>query len=131
MSHIDEISEFSLGKTSDFNEYQRAAMRTLSLDSSRDLDSMYATTALGLNGEAGEVAEMVKKRLFHGHQIDREKFAKELGDILWYVACGCEAIDMNMSTIAKLNIDKLKSRYPEKFESERSINKNEDEEAKL
>lgn len=114
-----------------FNEYQKAAMRTLSLDSSRDFDAMLATTALGLGGESGEIQEMVKKKFFHGHNFDREKFIKELGDILWYVACGCEAADVNMSAVANLNINKLKSRYPEKFESYLSINKNEENEAKL
>lgn len=113
----------------DFNSYQRAAMRTLSLDSNRDLDSMLATTALGLSGESGEIAEMVKKKLFHGHEFEIEKFAKELGDILWYVACGCKTIGVSMNAVAELNIEKLRARYPEKFEAHLSINKDESKEA--
>lgn len=113
-----------------FDKYAELAMRTLSLDSSRDHDSMLATTALGLAGESGEINEMIKKYFFHGegHDIDPKKFAKELGDILWYVACGCKTIGISMGEVAHMNITKLKNRYPEKFEANLSLNKNEDKE---
>lgn len=81
--------------------------------------------AIGLTGEAGETAEVVKKHVFHGYPLDRIKLEKELGDVLWYLnflairGCGC-----GLQQIMESNINKLAARYPEGFFStERSINR--------
>ena len=79
--------------------------------------------ALGLTGEAGEVADMIKKHIFHGHDLDTDALVKEIGDVCWYVALLCTAIGVDMASVMEKNIEKLKTRYPEGFSSEASINR--------
>lgn len=100
------------------NEYQKLAMRTSSKDMSPDYHLLNGV--LGLTGESGEVADLVKKNWMQGHVLDLEHVAKELGDICWYIAEAATAIGYDMETIMQMNIDKLKKRYPEGFDSERS-----------
>ena len=78
---------------------------------------------MGLAGEAGEVADLTKKTLFHRHPADRDKMIKELGDCLWYIAALCKDYDTNMEEVMQKNIDKLKARYPDGYSSEASINR--------
>lgn len=103
------------------NEYQVAAMRT----SGKNLTTAehLLNGALGLTGESGEVADLVKKSMFQGHKWDFDHIAKELGDILWYVAETATAIGEDLETIMQMNIDKLKKRYPDGFSAERSRNR--------
>lgn len=103
------------------NEYQKLALRT----ARKDLDStqLLLNGALGLAGESGEVVDAVKKHLFQEHWLDRTHLIKELGDICWYLAIAAEALDTDLDTIFQMNIDKLKARYPDGFEAERSINR--------
>ena len=103
-----------------FNEYQVLALRTASNKSN---DNMILNGALGLNGEAGEVADIVKKHLFQGHDLDNEKIAYEIGDVIWYCAVLAKGIGHSLDTIADMNIDKLKKRYPNGFLAEASINR--------
>jgi NTP pyrophosphatase (non-canonical NTP hydrolase) len=104
-----------------FDEYQKLACRTANKDLSSD--QMLSMTALGLGGESGEAEDMVKKAVFHGHTLDKEKLTKELGDVLWYLAVMAETIGVPMSEVAEKNVAKLKARYPEGFSAERSINR--------
>jgi len=76
--------------------------------------------SLGLTGEAGEFADMMKKHHGHGHDLDRVKAAKELGDVLWYVAVLADSLGFNLDTIAQLNVEKLKARYKNGFTVEES-----------
>lgn len=103
------------------NEYQKLAARTLG--KARSHEQQLSNGALGLAGEAGEVADTMKKHLFHGHPLDREEMVKELGDCLWYVAALATALDMELDDVAGRNIDKLRKRYPEGFSVERSLNR--------
>lgn len=105
------------------NEYQKAAMRTSSIDSTNT--EHLINGALGLTGEAGEVADIVKKHMFQGHSIDRDHIAKELGDVLWYVAETATAIGYDLEKIMNMNIHKLYARYPDGFSAERSQNREE------
>lgn len=82
---------------------------------------------MGLNGEAGEAMDILKKVLFQGHKLDREHVALELGDIAWYLALAADAIGYDLESIFKKNIDKLKARYPDGFEIEKSQNRREDD----
>ena len=82
---------------------------------------------MGLNGEAGECIDLLKKSLFQGHILDRKHLVKELGDVAWYLAVSADAIGYDLETIFKMNIDKLKTRYPEGFSAERSVERSEDD----
>lgn len=107
----------------DIREYQLEAMRTA--NRSLDFDKRLSVAALGLIGESGEVAEHVKKYLGHGHNLERGKMVKELGDVLWYVAETCTLLGIFMDDVATQNIDKLKARYPIHFDPELSQNRKE------
>jgi NTP pyrophosphatase (non-canonical NTP hydrolase) len=100
------------------NEYQQLAMRTLNPELSRK--DILINSVMGLCGESGEAIDIVKKWLAQGHELDKEKLAKELGDIAWYLAEAATALDMPLGDILQGNIDKLKARYPEGFEADRS-----------
>ena len=112
--------------TPGFEEYQELALRTASKESLVDQGTMLNAAALGLNGEAGEIADHVKKIMFHGHPLDdatRDKIAKEIGDILWYCAMAAKGIDIGLGEIASMNVEKLRKRYPDGFSTERSLNR--------
>lgn len=102
-----------------FNEYRQLAMRTNSPHSSKD--ELQLNAILGLCGESGELADVVKKSRFQGHELSLDDISDELGDILWYIAQACEGFGFDMDELAERNIAKLKKRYPQGFESDRSI----------
>ena len=79
----------------------------------------------GLNGEAGEVIDLLKKHEFQGHDLDYNEIVKELGDVAWYLALACTAIGVPLSSVLQQNIDKLKARYPDGFKTEDSVNRKE------
>ena len=101
------------------NEYQTLAMTTLNPELSKK--DVLINGVMGLCGESGEAIDIVKKHLHQGHELDREKLAKELGDIAWYLAETAWALDIPLEEILQGNIDKLKKRFPEGFSTERSI----------
>lgn len=103
------------------NEYQQLAMRTLNRDLSRR--DVLINSVMGLCGESGEAIDIVKKWFAHGHELDREHLAKELGDIAWYLAEAATALDLELDDILQGNIDKLRARYPEGFDTARSIHR--------
>lgn len=88
------------------------------------LDVIYA--AMGMCGEAGEVSELVKKYAYHGHTIDTEHLARELGDVLWYISYMAHLFGYPLGKIMAMNQEKLAKRYPDgKFDEERSRNREE------
>ena len=101
------------------NEYQTAARRTLNVDWPKK--DQIANAALGLTGEAGEVGDYLKKVLYHGHPLDLDRLADELGDNLWYIAAICSLYGLDLDLIAELNISKLQARYPNGFTQADSI----------
>ena len=105
------------------NEYQKLAMTTLNPALSKK--DVLINGVMGLCGESGEAIDIVKKHLAQGHELDKEKLAKELGDIAWYLAETATALDLNLEDIFEANIEKLRKRYPEGFDSERSIHRQE------
>ena len=105
------------------NEYQKLAMTTL--NPALSPKDVLINGVMGLCGESGEAIDLVKKHLAQGHELDRERLAKELGDIAWYLAETATAIGYPLEEILQTNIDKLKARYPEGFAVERSVNRGE------
>lgn len=88
------------------------------------LNVIYA--AMGMCGEAGEASELVKKYAYHGHTIDTEHLARELGDVLWYVSYMAYLFGYPLGKIMAMNQEKLAKRYPDgKFDAERSRNREE------
>lgn len=108
-------------KTLTPNEYQAAAMTTA--NKTLTPKGMLLNAVLGICGEGGEIADMIKKSEFQGHELDHEKVKKELGDVCWYIALAAEALETDLETILKMNVDKLKKRYPEGFDPEKSLNR--------
>jgi NTP pyrophosphatase (non-canonical NTP hydrolase) len=88
-----------------FNSYQSETEQTVVYDE----DSALEYLALGLNGEAGEVAEKIKKHIRDGKELD-EDFAKELGDVLWYLARLTDELGADLGDVAEANLDKLLDR---------------------
>ena len=108
------------------NEYQIAALRTAQTDK-LSVSDLLLNSALGLCGESGEVADLVKKHRFQGHDIDFEHIAKELGDIAWYLAVGAYSIGFDLESIFRMNKEKLEARYPNGFSSDRSLHRAEND----
>lgn len=104
-------------------EYQELAMTTLNPQLSKK--DVLINGVMGLCGESGEAIDIVKKWLAQGHELDKEKLAKELGDICWYLAETATALDLDLEDIMIANIEKLKRRYPDGFDSDRSVHRTE------
>ena len=102
------------------NEYQKLALRTAS---EKAMENPLLNGLLGLCGETGECHDLYKKHIFQGHDFDKEKMAKELGDVSWYLALTAYAIGYNLEDIFKMNIEKLKARYPDGFNSDQSLHR--------
>lgn len=107
----------------DINEYQKLAMRTL--NPKIEKKELILNASMGLCGESGEVIDLVKKHLFQGHDLDEKVLIKELGDVTWYLAEAATALNVNLSEILEKNIKKLENRFPDGFNSNRSINRGE------
>lgn len=118
---LHDIVDFLELDVVNFDKYQRAASRTANKELTRELT--LATFALGLAGEAGEVADLIKKHLGHGHWLNKDEIRKELGDVLWYLATVAEACGLSLEEVAAANIVKLQARYPTGFSSEASKNR--------
>ena len=112
---IEDVVEEDTEMSTTFSQYQKLSARTLKGN------PQLAEMALGLAGETGEVIDCLKKHLFHGHKLDPAKITDELGDVLWYIAGLCSILGVDMEDVAAGNIAKLKERYPEGFNEEKSI----------
>ena len=106
------------------NEYQKLAMTTLNPALSQK--DVLINGVMGLCGESGEAIDIVKKQLAQGHELDREKLVKELGDIAWYLAETAYALEVPLEEVLQRNINKLKARYPAGFDKEKSIHRTEE-----
>lgn len=104
----------------ELNEYQQLAARTINKDLSQ-----YQMEDHALKGMVSEVGELnsLYQKVYQGHKFDEAHAAKECGDILWFIAEWCTSRGLNLEDVAAMNIDKLKKRYPVKFEEERSLHR--------
>jgi len=108
-----------------FGRFQIESQRTLPVPPSHEKDLAFQRliVAIGLAGEVGEAIDLIKKVEGHGHPLDRERLAGELGDVLWYIASLCSYYRLDMDRVATGNIAKLRKRYPDGFSQEASVNR--------
>lgn len=136
MNAVNELSnaikEFENALKEWINEnesYTDLALKTLNKDVFEQKD-LILNASLGLSGEVGEVNDIIKKYMYHGHKLDddtKEKIILELGDVCWYVALMAWAIDKTkFEEVLNKNIAKLEKRYHGEFSTEKSINRKED-----
>ena len=92
------------------DEYQIAAARTLNARLN-DREKLFDAAA-GIAEEAGEVLAHVRKHLYQERELNRERLAEELGDVLWCVAAVATMCDLQLSSVASLNQAKLAARHP-------------------
>lgn len=107
-----------------FDEYQAAARRTLPPHQSTN--AAYQHMIFGLLGELGEVTDLLKKHMYHMHDLSKPKLREELGDLLWYVSNLASIANLSLDDIGRQNERKLEARYPDGFDSQRSIHRKEE-----
>ena len=118
----DTLMSFGYKMPLTANEYQQLAARTINADLTNKEILHHA--ALGLPSEAGEFASLLQK-VYQGHKYDRDHALKELGDCCWMIAEACTALNATLEDVMRLNIDKLKARYSEGFDPEKSLHRKE------
>ncbi len=107
----------------ELKEYCEKALRTAALGSDTEI---LLAGALGLAGEAGEVADAVKKHFFQGHDLSGDKILEELGDLIWYANLLAYRFGHSLEDVLSRNIAKLERRYPTgRFRVEDSTNRTE------
>lgn len=119
-SRVKEL-EHMLAGTASVDGYQRAALRTVPVGTSKR--DRLLIGALNLAAEAGEVVDIIKKHVFHGHALDEAALVSELGDVKWPIAVIADAIGVALSRVTAKNDAKLRARYPEGFSEEASRNR--------
>lgn len=120
-----EIEAFERGRTMvtaqmTFNEYQELARRTQNAE--LDMDEKRLHALYGLASEVGEIHGLFQK-VYQGHPLNLDDLEDELGDLLWFAAELCDAHCWQMGDVAAKNIEKLKKRYPEGFDADRSVHR--------
>lgn len=105
------------------NEYQKECLRTEPPAAKISGTTRLENGLMGLNGEAGEAIDILKKFLFQGHDLDKVHLAKELGDVAWYLAVTADALGYSLEEIFEMNVEKLRVRYPDGFDPELSRNR--------
>ena len=106
-----------------FTDYQLQA--DLTAGKHQDSREEILNWTLGLAGESGEFANLIKKAIFHQHGFNYGEIVSELGDCLWYISQLCTSLGIDMGMVAEQNNKKLARRYPKGFTSEDSINRSE------
>ena len=106
------------------NEYQQLAQRTANPELTQF--EKVENGLMGCCGEAGEAIDVLKKHKYQGHEFNRDKAIEEIGDLMWYIAQFATGVGVPMEEIARRNINKLRKRYPIKFNTEQSINRDND-----
>jgi NTP pyrophosphatase (non-canonical NTP hydrolase) len=101
--------------------FQGAVTRTMNKE--LEFGEALSNYAMGLGGEVGEVIEPLKKFLYHGHTLDKQKVADELSDLTWYICALANTLEINLAEALERNVEKLRARYPEGFNTTDSVNR--------
>jgi len=104
-----------------FEEYINECKKTYAWQGLPDIE--VCMLCMGLAGETGEIIDYLKKVGFQGHLLDKAKLQTEMGDLMWYFAMLCDYFNIKFDDILNTNINKLRKRYPNGFETNRSINR--------
>lgn len=127
---IMEFGDFFEEWIKQTESYTDLALKTLNKNDVFEQKDLILNASLGLSGEVGEVNDIIKKYMYHGHKLDddtKEKIILELGDVCWYVALMAWAIDKTkFEDVLNKNIEKLEKRYHGEFTTEKSVNRKED-----
>jgi NTP pyrophosphatase (non-canonical NTP hydrolase) len=99
----------------DFGDYESKAARTI--NPALDADGRLIDAAAGLAEEAGEALSLVRKHLYQGRPLDRDRLEKELGDVLWCLAMTARAAGLSLESIATANVKKIEERHPDRLSS--------------
>lgn len=105
----------------DFDEYQALAQRTANPELTKE--EKQQNGFVGILGEIGEIVDLFKKHYYQGHELDPIRVAEELGDLAWYMTELCTGLGITLEDVARHNIKKLRLRYPNGFEVDKSINR--------
>ena len=105
----------------EINKYQEEASRTCASIDGGLLDDMHMV--LGMQTEVAEIADVYKKHIAYGKELDLVNIKEELGDVVWYIANMCNYHGWDLRDILVINISKLKIRYPDSFTSENALNR--------
>ena len=103
-------------------DFQTLSVRTMNKELTKE--QQISNMVFGANGELGEVTDILKKYLYQGHRINKQHLAEEIGDTLFYIVNLCTLFNLDIEDILQGNVDKLRNRYPEGFDSTKSINRN-------
>ena len=99
-------------------DYREEVMKNCKGFKEVSLKQKLSLGGLGVAGEAGEVADLIKKILHHDTSLDKDKLIKEMGDVRWYLEYLCATLDVTMEEVEARNIEKLRKRYPDGFTTE-------------
>lgn len=105
----------------EIKEYQQQSIRTCANLDSTLLDNIHMV--LGMQTESAELSDVFKKNLAYNKDIDWINIKEELGDLMWYIANMCNINGWDLRDILDTNINKLQSRYPDKFTTDKAINR--------
>lgn len=120
----DQIAKANATDPLTLSDYQRMARRTAGTKQKSDKRE---EAMLGLAGEVGELCDHYKKYKHQGHAFDRDHMIEEAGDVLWYLSELADGLDISLEDIAIRNIEKLARRYPDGFDPERSMHREEEQ----
>lgn len=110
----------------EIKQYEQECKRTFDVHADTIENINHAVHGIG--GESGEIIEYVKKWRYNGHDFDSYVVAEELGDLLWYIVLMSNAVGFSLEEVMEMNVRKRNKRYPEGFDTERSINRDDEEE---
>ena len=110
-------------------EYSKLTGRTLSDCGSPIMNDLHMV--LGMQTEVSEIADVYKKHIAYGKNLDLVNVKEELGDAMWYIQNMCNMNNWSLEEILYTNIEKLKSRYPEKFTNDNALNRDLDKEREI
>lgn len=113
----------------DLKQYAIEAKRTMSECETPLLDDLHMI--LGMQTESAEIADVYKKNIAYGKDLDLVNVKEEIGDLMFYIVNLCTLKGWDLEDIMQTNIDKLKARFPEKFTNENALNRNLDKEREI